>query len=140
MLDVRKEVVKSIEGKGRTLEEQPLLSMPVLIATWRKADIQILIVLLNQVLDDGAALPQCNTGIEVMDGRHATVGVDGQIVGLLEVWEGYGNYFVGDGELFAEYCDFGWVGATFAVHFDGLEGRHNGLRVCRNWACGLGDG
>jgi hypothetical protein len=92
------------EGR-RTLEEQPLLSKVVLGGTRRKADLQILVVLLNQVLDDGAALPEGKAGVGILDSWHAAIGVDGEVLGLLERGEGLRDDLVGDVEFAADDGD-----------------------------------
>jgi hypothetical protein len=124
------------EGR-RTLEEQPLLSKVVLGGTRRKADLQILVVLLNQVLDDGAALPEGKAGVGILDSWHAAIGVDGEVLGLLERGEGLRDDLVGDVEFAADDGDFGGIGAAFAVDFDGLNAGHRGFGLWSRWLLGF---
>jgi hypothetical protein len=114
------------------LEEQPLLGEVRVCASRGKAQLVLCVVLLNEVLDDGAGFPQGEVGVGVVDGGHAAVGVDLEELGLFEVGELDVVELVGEAELLAHHADLGRVGAVLAVDGDGLDGgRHGGL--CGWW-------
>jgi hypothetical protein len=114
----------------RTLEEEPLLSKVCVVASMCEADLLILVVLLNKVLNDGAGLPDGEVGVGVVDSWHTPIGVDGGEFGLLEDIELQVFDLVGQIELFANHGDLGRVGATLAVYLDGLHGgRHDVMEL-----------
>lgn len=69
------------------------------------------IILLDEVQDNGAALPQREPRVRVLDGGHAAVGVEGDEGRLLDVVEFEGDDFVGQAEFFEDDEDFVGVGA-----------------------------
>jgi hypothetical protein len=71
----------------RTLVKQPLLRQIRLLAARLEADFALRIVLLDQVLDDGAGFPEREIGVGVVDCGHAAVGIYGEELGLLDVGE-----------------------------------------------------
>jgi hypothetical protein len=108
---------------NRTLEIQPLLRQPALLAARLETNLAVRVVLVDQVLDDGAGFPEREVGVGVVDRGHAAIGVDGEEVRLLDVGELHVFEVVGEAEFFGEHADFGRVGAVFAVDGDGLGGR-----------------
>jgi hypothetical protein len=125
---------------NRTLEIQPLLRQPALLAARLETNLPVRVVLVDQVLDDGAGFPEREVGVGVVDRGHAAVGVDGEEVGLLDVGELHVFEVVGEAEFFGEHADFGRVGAVFAVDGDGFGGgRHlGGLVVVSGVGVGVG--
>jgi hypothetical protein len=69
------------------------------------------VVLLNKILDNGAGFPEDETGVWVLDGGVAAVGVDGGEGGFFEGVEFNGVDCVGDGEFFEDQDDFPGIGA-----------------------------
>lgn len=53
----------------------------------------------SNLLDDGAGLPESDARVGVVDCGEATVGVNGDVLGVLDGCEGDGDGFVGDLEL-----------------------------------------
>ena len=45
----------------------------------------LLVVTLDEAFDDDAQLPISNTSVEIVDGGEPAAGVDGEVLGLLEV-------------------------------------------------------
>lgn len=87
-----------------SLKMQPALRVPLLLALGI-AELVLLIVRLEQVLDDGAALPDLHARGRVFDGWDAAVGVDGLEGVFFEVGEVHELGFVGDAEFFEEDGD-----------------------------------
>lgn len=106
------------------LEVEILLGSVRVQAASREADFVVCVVLLRQVFDDGARLPKSQAGVGVVNGWQTAIGVDCQVLGLLDIGEGDGLYLVGDAKLLQHDDHLGRVGATLAVQLDGLEGRH----------------
>ena len=117
------------------MEEQPLLRQVALVAARGKTNLVLCVVLVYQVLDDGAGLPDCKVGVWVVYGWHAAIGVDGEIFGFLEVREADTLDLVGDAELFRYHDNLGWVGTWGVLEWGGKVGQHGGMngvyRVCR---------
>ena len=65
--------------------------------------------------------PERDAGVGVVDGWEPAVGVDGQVLGLLDVRERNGDYFVREVEFLEDDGDFGRVGAALTPDFDGLD-------------------
>jgi len=107
-----------------TLEVQPLLCEICLLAARGEADFVVLVVLVNQVLDDGAGFPQREVGVGIDDGGHAAVGVELGELGALDVGELHVVEIVRDTEFLCDHADLRRVGAMLAVDLDGLDG-HN---------------
>jgi len=103
------------------LEEEPLLGVVGLCRAGLEAQLALRVVALDEVLDDGARLPDGDAGVGVVDGWEPAVGVDGEVLGLLDVCHRDGFGFVGDPELFEDHGDLGRVGAAFTPDFDRLE-------------------
>jgi len=103
------------------LEEEPLLGVVGLGRAGSETQLVRLVVALDEVLDDGAGLPEGDARVGVVDGGEPAVGVDGEVLGLLEVrqWDGFG--LVGHPELFEDHGHLGRVGAAFTPDFDGFE-------------------
>ena len=100
---------------------EPLLREVRLGRSGRETQAALRVVALDEVLEDGAGLPEGDVGVGVVDGGDAAVGVDGEVFGLLDVREGNGVYVVGKAEFLEHDEDFGRVGATFTPERDGLE-------------------
>ena len=79
------------------------------------------VVVLDEVLEDGAGLPESDARVRVLDGGDAAVGVDGDVLGVLGIADGDVDDGVRDGELFQDHGDFGGVRPVLAPYFDGLE-------------------
>lgn len=88
----------------------------------------ILVVLLDEILDDGPGLPEREARVRVLDGRHAAVGVELEVGLLLHLGELDLLELVGDAQLLEDHADFDGVGPdAVAPECDGLErgvGRH----------------
>jgi hypothetical protein len=69
------------------------------------------VVLLNKILDNGAGFPEDETGVWVLDGGVAAVGVDRGEGGFFERVEFDGVDCVRDGEFFEDQDDFPGIGA-----------------------------
>ena len=106
---------------ARDLEVEPLLRVVRLGRAGRETKAVLRVVALDEVLEDGAGLPEGDVGVGVVDGGDAAVGVDGEVFGLLDVREVDGVYFVGNAEFAEQDGDFGRVGAKFTPDLDGLE-------------------
>lgn len=108
------------------LEVQVLLQQPLLRVS-RERELVLLVVALDNVLDDGARLPQDEVVVVgVLDGRQAPVGVDlekGRLLGVLD-----GDGLVGDGELLEGDEDLARVGALACVR--GELGDSGKWKVC----------
>lgn len=83
-----------IRALARHLEVEPLLGMVVVIRTRCVAELAIGVVLLNEVLNDCAGFPEGKVGVGVVDGRHAAVRVDFEVLGLFNILEAYRDDFV----------------------------------------------
>lgn len=114
------------------LEVQPCVLLVLLLAAG-VAELVLLVVDIEQVLDDGAGLPQLEAGVGVLDGRDTAVGVDGleglwsrgqwapsgerrrgggwTRLTLLEVTEVHDLGLVGHVQLLEDDGDLPWVGA-----------------------------
>lgn len=92
------------------MEMQPALRRP-LVAQICVAQAVRLVVRLQQVLDNGAGLPQRKAGVGVLNGRDAAVGVHGLEGLLVEDGEVHDLRGVGDRELVEDDGDLPWVGA-----------------------------
>lgn len=110
----------------RRLEVEELPGLVRLGTAGREADFVACVVLFDEVLDDGPGLPQGNVGVWVVDGRQASVGVDGQVFGLLDIGQGHDDGLVGKAKLLEDDGDLGRVGATLAPDFDWLDAGHGG--------------
>lgn len=78
-------VVRALAGG---LEEEPLAQMPF-VGLVGRAELVVLIVLVNDVLDNGARLPEDKVVVVgVLDGGDAAVGVDLDELGALGVFDG----------------------------------------------------
>ena len=111
------------------LEEQPLLGVPGLGRSRGKADLVVLVVGGDEVLENGAGFPEGEACVGVLDGGDPAVGVDGGVGGLLDVVPGDRDDFVREAELVEDYLDFRWVGPSLAIELDGFEigvGAHGG--------------
>jgi hypothetical protein len=69
------------------------------------------VVLLNEILDNGAGFPENEACVWVLDGGVAAVGVDGGEGGFFEGVELDGVDCVGNGEFFEDEDDFPGIGA-----------------------------
>lgn len=108
----------------RALEVQPLLREIRLLAAGREADFVVLVVLLHQVLDDGAGFPEREVCVGIDDGGHAAVGVELGELGALDVGELHVVEVVRDAQFLRDHADLGRVRAVLAVDLDGLD-RHD---------------
>lgn len=111
-------VVRSLSAG---LKEQPLLRVVPLGRPGREAEPVVRVVLVDQVQQDGARLPQRDARVGVLDRGDPPVRVDRDVVGLFDVAEGDWRDLVGDAEFFEDYRDFGRVGAAFSPDLDGLK-------------------
>lgn len=107
-----------------TLEIQPLLCQPRLIAVGLKAQSALRVVLLDQVFDDGARFPEGKVGVGVVDGGHATIGVDSGELGTLNIGEADFFDLVGKAELLDQHAHFCRIGSSSAVENDWFDGCH----------------
>lgn len=104
----------------------PLLQ-EVLLGSGSVCELVLLVVLVDQVLDNGTRLPECNASVRVFNGRCSSVDTELLVLGLLEVGEVPELVLVGETELLHEQDNLPWVGTTsMAVDKDGLK-RH----VCK---------
>ena len=93
------------------LEEEPLLGVVgPRCARFETQLVLFAVVVLHEVLDDGAGLLEGDARIGVVDGGEPAVGVNGEVSGLLDVGQRDGFCVVGDAELFEDHGDFGRVG------------------------------
>lgn len=92
------------------LEPDPLLDQ-VLLCKRAVRDLMIFVVLFDEVLYDGPRLPEREARVRVLDGRHATVGVELEVRFLLHLRELDGFELEGDAQLLEDHADFDGVGA-----------------------------
>lgn len=59
----------------------------------------IAVIALDQVVDDSTGLPEREISVRVVDSGHATIGIDGEELWLLQICEADGYEFVGDVEF-----------------------------------------
>ena len=121
-------VIRALAGH---LEVQPLVREMVLFRVWGEAEFVRLVVLRNQILDNGARFPDCNVRVRVMERREAAVGVQGEILGFLDAVHGNVLGFEGEVEFFEDEHDFENVGAHYVVAVEDEifhRGRHCELR------------
>lgn len=114
------------------LEVKVLLQMP-LVSRGSNVELVLLVVRLDEVLEDGAGLPDGKIiGVVVDDGRKATVRVDLEEEVILGV--GVDDVCVGDVELFEDEEDLERVGTTawrlldLGVNFGLLGAPYRGCR------------
>ena len=106
---------------SRCLEVEPLFGMIRLWGSGSKTQSVFRVVALDEILDDGTGLPQGDVGVGVVDGWEPTVGVDGEVFGLLDIGESDGDDFVRETEFFQHDGDFGGVGTALAPDFDRFD-------------------
>lgn len=80
--------------------------MPVLCAPGLETDFAFRVVLLDEILQNSARLPECEAVVGVLDRGHAAVGVDGEELGPFYVGEADVFDVVGEAELDGEHADF----------------------------------
>jgi len=68
------------------LKEEPLLGVVGLRGAGFETYLVLLVVALDKVLDNGAGLPKGNVGVGIVNGGNPAVRVDGEILGLLNVF------------------------------------------------------
>jgi hypothetical protein len=101
----------------------PLLQQ-VFLRSGSVCELVLLVVLLDQVLDNGTRLPESNASVGVLNGRCSSIDTELLVLGLLEVRELPELVLVGKVELLHEQDNLPWVGtASMAVNSDRLE-RH----------------
>lgn len=105
------------------LEVEPLLAVE-LAGGVGVAELVVLVVLLNEVLDDGARLPEGDASVGVLNGGEAAVGVDGEVGLLLHLGEVEELGLRGDPELLHDEGNLPGVGPAGVrpvddgLHFD----------------------
>lgn len=114
-----------VSHSRHTLEIQPLLCQPRLVAVRFEAQSVLGVVLLNQILDDGARFPECEVCVRVVDRGHTAVGVNGGELGLLDVGEVDRFELVRNAELFNQHAHFDRVRSGSPVENDGFDGCHD---------------
>lgn len=112
------------------LEKQPLRREGGEVGARREADPVVGIVVAHEVLDDGAGFPQREVGVGIVDGGDAPVGIDGDIVGLLDLGERHLDDLVRKIQFGEDDGHARGIGAALAVDCDGLDVRHVCLGVC----------
>ena len=101
----------------------PLLQQ-VLLRGGSVCELVLLVILLDQVLDNGTRLPEGDASVGVLDGRCSSVDTELLVLGLLEVGKVPELVLVGETELLHEQDNLPWVGTTsVAVDENRLE-RH----------------
>jgi len=97
----------------------------------------LLVLLLDEVEDDGTRLPEGEVGVGVLDGWQAAVWVDGEIRWFLDVFPWDPNCLVRKAEFLKENLDLGRVRATSAPEFDGFELGGGAHSRSGGYCCGL---
>jgi hypothetical protein len=101
----------------------PLLQQ-VFLRSGSVCELVLLVVLLDQVLDNGTRLPESNASVGVLNGRCSSIDTELLVLGLLEVGEVPELVLVGKVKLLHEQDNLPGVGTTsMAVNEDRLE-RH----------------
>ena len=121
MESLEPEQLPVVRALARDLEVQPLLGVVELGRSGCETQAVLRVVALDEVLEDGAGLPEGEVRVGVVDGGDAAVGVDGEVFGLFDVRQVNGVYLVGKAEFPEHDGDFGRVGANFPPDLDGLE-------------------
>jgi hypothetical protein len=105
----------------------PLLQQ-VLLRSGSVCELVLLVVLLDQVLNNGTRLPEGDASVGVLNGRCSSVNTELLVLRLLEVGELPELVLVGKVELLHEQDNLPWVGTTsVAVNGNRLKGH-----VCEN--------
>lgn len=89
-------VVRSL---ARCLEMEPLSSVIRLGRASREAEFVVLVILIDQVLDNSARLPESDPRVRVLDGWEAPVGVDRRVLWFLDVGKWRIDQFIGEMEF-----------------------------------------
>ena len=121
MVSLEPEQLPVVGALARDLEVEPLLRVVVLGRAGRETEAMLRVVAFDEVLENGAGLPEGDVRVGIMDGGDAAIGIDGEIFGLFDVREGDRVYLVGKAEFTEQDGDFGRVGADFTPDLDGLE-------------------
>jgi hypothetical protein len=101
----------------------PLLQQ-VLLGSGSVCELVLLVVLIDQVLNNGTRLPEGDASVRVLNGRCSSVDTELLVLGLLEVGEVPELVLVGKAKLLHEQDNLPGVGATsMAVNENRLE-RH----------------
>ena len=74
-----------------------------------------LVVGVDQILDDGARLPQRQAGVRILDGRNATIGIDIDEGFFLDDAEIDHLCIIRETELLKDDGHFPWIGAVVDV-------------------------
>lgn len=120
-----------VRALSRPLELEPLLRKIRLRRPRSETQAAFRVVALDQVFDNGTGLPQGDAGVGVVDGGQATVGVDGEVLGLLDFGELNIVELVREAELLQDDADFGRVGTALTPDFDGFDlRRHCPSSIC----------
>ena len=85
--------------------------------SWSKTQSLLRVVAIDQILDNGTGLPQSNAGIGVVDGWQPTVGINGDVLGLLDIRERNSVDLIWKAEFLQEDGDFVRIG-TFVTEED----------------------
>lgn len=104
------------------LEGEPLLCEIVFFGPLCEADLVFRVVFFGDVLEDRARLPQREVVVWIVDGGHATIGVDLQEIRLLDIRKLDILKVVWEREFLGDHAHFRRVGAVLAVDLDGLDG------------------
>src|SRR4051812_31555991 len=107
----------------RHLKIEPLLRMVCVVAARSVAELAISVVLLDKILDDGTGFPQRKISVWLIDRWHASVGVNFEKNGLLDILEADWDNLVGKTKFFNHHGNFGWIGTTLAPDLDRFDGR-----------------
>ena len=99
MVPLEPEQLPVVGSLARDLEVEPLLRVVELGRSGRETEAVLRVVALDEVLEDGAGLPEGDVRVGVVDGGDAAVGIDGEVFGVFDVRDGDVVYFVGKAEF-----------------------------------------
>lgn len=107
------------------LEKEILFGVESVVGAGSKADLVVLVVLFDKVLNNCAGLPQSQVGVGVVDSGDTSIRVDCDIVWSLGLKNWNIDNLVGETQFFKDNGDLGRVGPVLTPDFDWLEIRHD---------------
>lgn len=116
-------IVSRVKLRGYTDGVLPLLQQ-VLLGSGSVCELVLLVVLVNQVLDNGTRLPEGNAGVGVLNGRSSSVDTELLVLGLLEVGKVPELVLVRKAKLLHEQDNLPGVGTTSVAVDENRLDRH----------------
>jgi hypothetical protein len=109
---------------SRGLEKEPLLQV-IFLGESVQRQLLLLVVGVDQVLDNGASLPDRDISVGINDCGNAAIGVQLLVGWLLEIGYVHEDFLIRKLQLLQDDGDFPGVGTRCVrVEGNGLDGRH----------------